>query len=151
MKLQNVESYFVLVIIAIGYIASTSAAADELGKIAVSFGGFIDTYYDYDFNTPPTIDRGLTNSSVFGTQAVRTNEFNINLAYVEAKVSADRIRGRFALQTGTSVQANYAGESNALGTIKQLIPAEIIQEAYADIKLAISSGSMQVFICRTSV
>jgi hypothetical protein len=41
---------------------------------------------------------------------VRHNEFNINLAHVSATISGDRLRGRVALQAGSSVQSNYAAE-----------------------------------------
>lgn len=70
----------------------------------VEWGGFVDTQYAYDFNAPANGDRAYT------TQAARHNEFNINLGYIEAKVSSDKIKGRFALQTGTSVQSNYSSE-----------------------------------------
>ena len=81
--------------------ASTPAGTDSVAKAApdtavtVSFGGFVDGYYAYDFGRPKNIDR------VFTTQAVRHNEFNVNLAYVEAKLSGARVRGRLALQAGT--------------------------------------------------
>lgn len=70
----------------------------------VSWGGFFDAQYAYDLNSPPNGDRSFT------TQPVRNNEFNINLAHIEAKVDGERVRGRIALQTGTSVQANYSNE-----------------------------------------
>lgn len=70
----------------------------------VAVSGFIDAYYGYDFGRPATIDRRFT------TQAVRHNEVNINLAYAALTVAKERVRGRLALQFGTSVQANYAGE-----------------------------------------
>jgi Putative beta-barrel porin-2, OmpL-like. bbp2 len=72
--------------------------------VTVSFGGFVDNYYAYDFGRPVNFDRPFT------TQAVRHNEFNVNLVWLEAKVSGPRVRGRLALQAGTSVQSNYAGE-----------------------------------------
>ena len=87
--------------------AATSAASDSTAAhsspdtaVTVAFGGFVDSYYAYDFGRPVNFDRPFT------TQAVRHNEFNVNLAYVEAKVSGPRVRGRLALQAGTSVQSN---------------------------------------------
>ncbi|MBX2994121.1 MAG: porin [Bdellovibrionaceae bacterium] len=70
----------------------------------VTWGGFVDTQYSYDFNSPPNGDR------VFTTQPARSNEFNINLGFVEAKLDSSKIRARFALQAGTSVQSNYSSE-----------------------------------------
>jgi hypothetical protein len=92
--------------------------------VTVSFGGFVDTYYAYDFGRPGNFDRPFT------TQAVRHNEFNVNLAYVEAKVSGPRVRGRLALQAGTSVQSNYAGEPT-IGAVSGPSLSRFIQEAVA--------------------
>lgn len=87
----------------------------------VTYGGFIDSYYAYDFNNPSTRDRQFT------TQPSRHNEFNINLAYVEAVLKEDHRRGRLALQYGTSVDTNYAAEPS-----KNI---QVIQEAYGGVKL----------------
>lgn len=95
-----------------------------LSATEVKFGGFVDTYYAYDVNHPASQDRDYT------TQAVRNNEFNINLAYIDAKITGDRIRGRFALQTGTSVQSNYAGEPT-IGSNSGSSISRFIQEGYA--------------------
>lgn len=123
-----------------GIALSGAARADETapdpGKLKVELGGFIDTYYGYDFNAPPQIDRSLTTGQPFGTSFIRNNEFNVNLAYADARISSDRVRGRFALQAGTSVQAQYAGESLGLGVIKGPVPAELIQEASAGYQFA---------------
>src|SRR5436309_13952034 len=78
--------------------------------IKVTFGGFIDTYYAYDFDRPPTIDRSFFGGALFTTQPARHDEFNVNLVYVEANLSGNHLHGRFALQAGTSVQSNYNGE-----------------------------------------
>ncbi len=60
-----------------------------------------------DFNAP----RGNDNSHLM-TQPARHNEFNVNLAHVDLRLERDDLRGALALHTGTSVEANYAGESN---------------------------------------
>lgn len=91
---------------------------------SVSFGAFIDAYYAFDFNQPADRNRAFT------TQPARHNEFNINLAYVEAVISGERVRGRLALQTGTSVQFNYAGES----ANREL--SQVIQEAVVGVRLS---------------
>jgi hypothetical protein len=92
--------------------------------VTVSFGGFVDGYYAYDFGRPRNFDRAFT------TQAARHDEFNVNLAYIEAKVIGPRVRGRLALQAGTSVQSNYAGEP-AIGTVSGPSLSRFIQEAVA--------------------
>lgn len=98
------------------------ADSKEDEKISVVYGGFIDTYYAYDFNNPVNHDRAFT------TQAARNNEFNIGLAYLDAKVNSDRVRGRLALQAGTSVQTNYASEPS-VGQVSGASLARHIQEA----------------------
>lgn len=92
--------------------------------VTVSFGGFVDSYYAYDFGRPPNFDRPFT------TQAVRHDEFNVNLAYVEAKVSGPRVRGRLALQAGTCVQTAYGAEPT-IGTVSGPNLSRFIQEAVA--------------------
>jgi hypothetical protein len=95
----------------------------------VGFGGFIDTYYAWDFQRPANFDRAYT------TQPARHAEFNINLAYVDAKLAGPRYRGRLALQWGTSVQANYAGEPR-LGGVSGPSVSQFIQEAFVGYQLA---------------
>jgi hypothetical protein len=90
---------------------------------SLSWGGFVDVYGAYDFNHPPTIDRSFT------TQAARDREFNVNLAYVEAKLARPRTHGRLALQAGTSVQNNTAGEPT-VGTVSGPSLSRHLQEAY---------------------
>jgi hypothetical protein len=81
---------------------AAGAPPDTVTRVAR--GAFVDGYYAFDFNRPRDLDRAYT------TQPARHNEFNANLAFVEATLSGSRVRGRLALQAGTSVQANYAGE-----------------------------------------
>jgi hypothetical protein len=104
----------------------STTAADTAPKI--SFGAFIDGYYAWDFDRPYNFDRAYT------TQPARHAEFNINLAYVEAKLTAPNFRGRLALQFGTSVQENYASEPH-IGEVSGPSVAEFIQEATAGYKL----------------
>jgi hypothetical protein len=92
--------------------------------VTISLGGFVDSYYAYDFGRPVNFDRPFT------TQAVRHNEFNVNLGWVEIRASGGRLRGRLALQAGTSVQSNYAGEP-AIGNVSGPNLSRFIQEAVA--------------------
>src|SRR5262249_42830575 len=112
--------------------AGAQAPADTTVK--VSFGGFVDGYYAWDFGRPPTIDRSFFGGALFTTQPSRHDEFNVNLAFAEAKVEGPRVHGRFALQAGTSVQNNYNGEP-AIGIVSGPSLSRMIQEAYAGIKL----------------
>jgi hypothetical protein len=110
-----------------GDTAATRSSPDT--AVTVSFGGFVDSYYAYDFGRPSNFDRPFT------TQAARHNEFNVNLAYVEAKVTGPRVRGRLALQAGTSVQSNYAGEP-AIGSVSGPSLSRFIQEAVAGYQIS---------------
>ena len=108
--------------------AAQSAPPDTALKVA--FGGFVDTYYAYDLGRPRTLDRSFADGTTFTTQPARHNEFNINLAYVEALLAGSRVHGRLALQAGTSVQSNYGAEPT-LGTVSGPSLSRFIQEAYA--------------------
>jgi hypothetical protein len=90
----------------------------------IRWSGFVDSYIAYDVNRPPTGDR------VFTTQAARHAEANVNLAYVDATLDGNRVRGRVALQFGTAVQANYAGEPRR-GSISGPEVSRFVQEAFA--------------------
>lgn len=103
-----------------------STVADTMPKL--TFGGFVDTYYAWDFDRPHTFDRAYT------TQPARHDEFNVNLAFVEAKVSGPRYRGRLALQWGTSVQANYINEPK-IGTVSGPSVSQFLQEAVVGYQL----------------
>jgi hypothetical protein len=112
-------------ILCILILTTTSAFADEL---PVKVGGFLDTYYAYDLNHPKNHEREFT------TQPVRDNEFNINLAYIEAVMKQEKTRGRLALQFGQSVTKNTVGEPKD-GATSGPQDAKIFQEAYIGKKL----------------
>ena len=98
-------------------------------ELKVKWGGFVDTYYTYDLNRPPHSARNPKDYN-FTSQAARHNEFNVNLAYFEVTGKAEKVRGRLALQYGTSVPIGYSmtgKESSSLNTL---------QEAFAGYRLA---------------
>jgi Putative beta-barrel porin-2, OmpL-like. bbp2 len=101
----------------------------------VTFGAFVDGYFAWDAGRPPSLDRSFAGGALFTTQPARHNEFNVNLAFVEAKLEAPHYRGRFALQTGTSVQSNYFGEPTT-GNISGPSLGRLIQEAVVGVRLA---------------
>ncbi len=94
----------------------------------VKWGAFLDTYYAMDFNRPKDHEREYT------TQPTRSEEFNINLAHVEATLNTEKTRGRLALQYGNSVTKNYSGEPTQ-GKTSGADDAQIFQEAYVGKKL----------------
>jgi hypothetical protein len=102
--------------------ATPAAVAPPDTSPVRSVGGFVDSYYAWDFDRPGTFDRAYT------TQPARHAEFNINLAYIETKWTGPRYRGRLALQWGTSVQANYASEPK-MGGVSGPNVSQFLQEA----------------------
>ncbi|MBX7125160.1 MAG: porin [Cyclobacteriaceae bacterium] len=84
------------------------------GHVAV--GGYVDTYYGYNFNKP---DDG--NNPYFVSSA-RHNELSVNLAYVDVRYRASNLRARMAPGFGTYMDANY---KNELGTLSHLVEANV--------------------------
>ncbi len=78
-------------------------------KPEISFSGFIDAFYCYDFNAPQTNYR-----QTFFYNYNRHNEFNLNFGFIKANVKHDRYRANLALQAGTYVSDNYASEDPLL-------------------------------------
>lgn len=105
----------------------SAKALDSLS--GVTWGGYADVYYAYDFNRVKDLDRSFT------TLPARQNEFNLNLAFIEAKIAREKVRGRFALQAGTSVQSNYSSEPT-LGVVSGPSLSRNVQEAYLGCRLS---------------
>ncbi len=103
--------------------------SESVPNSKVVWGAFVDSYYAYDFENPPNHDRAFT------TQPARSNEFNVNLAFVDVKLNDENVHGRFALQTGTSVQSNYASEPT-MGVVSGPSLSRNIQEGFAGYRLA---------------
>jgi hypothetical protein len=97
----------------------------------LKLGGFVDSYYAYDLNNPSNQERAFT------TQPARHNEFNINLAFIEANLKKEKTRGRLAIQFGNSVSKNYAAEpENEPNGQTGAQDLKNLQEAYIGIKLS---------------
>ncbi len=96
------------------------AQADS-SKIALSFGGFVDAYYAYDFSRP---DNHIRQPFLYNHN--RHNEFNINLALLSMKARAEKWRATIGLQAGNYPQDNYAAQEEQ---VRQLF------EAWAGISL----------------
>jgi hypothetical protein len=115
------------------------AAAADTGRVVpdtvprdtavrIALGAFVDTYYAWDGGRPRAIDRAWT------TQPARHNEFNVNLAHVEAVLTGPRIRGRLALQAGTAVQSNSFAEPS-VGSVSGGLLSRTIQEATIGVRV----------------
>ncbi|GAL85908.1 protein of unknown function precursor [Sporocytophaga myxococcoides] len=89
----------------------------------LSFWGFADIFYGYNFNQPPSrIDGELVTGNSFLYSHNRHNEFNLNNGIVGVDYFKDKVRGILALQAGTYVEYNYANEPAML---------KYVYEAYA--------------------
>lgn len=79
----------------------------EPGK--VTFSGYAEAYYSYDFNNP---SNHLKPGFLYNYN--RHNELNLNLAYVKTNYTSDRVRGNVAIMAGTYAQYNLASEAELL-------------------------------------
>ncbi len=86
-----------------------------------SFGGYVETYFSYDFNRPETHER-----PDFLYNFKRHNEFSLNLGLLQVQYEQERVRGNLSLMTGNYAQYNLAGEPQW---------AQMIYEASVGIRL----------------
>ena len=95
-------------------LAFASYAQDSTTKTTspLTFSGYVEGYYSYDFNKP-----GDNNRPGFLYSHNRHNEFNANLAFVKAAYATERVRANFAIAAGTYMNANYAAEPGVLKNI----------------------------------
>lgn len=80
----------------------------------VGVGGYVDSYYGYNFNRPS----GGTNP--YFVNSARHNELTINLAYVDVHYKSKYMRARFVPGFGTYMDANYQNEP---GSLKNMVEA----------------------------
>ncbi|MBP9790867.1 MAG: porin [Bacteroidia bacterium] len=78
----------------------------------LSFSGYLETYYLYDFGNPADHNR-----PGFVYSHNRHNEVNINLGYIKAAYEKDNVRANLALMSGTYSNANLAAEPGVLKNI----------------------------------
>ncbi|AHM58374.1 hypothetical protein D770_00490 [Flammeovirgaceae bacterium 311] len=81
-------------------------------KTLFKIKGFLDTYYAYDFNRP---DDHIRQPFLYNHN--RHNEFNVNLAMLQATFTQKGVRVNLGLMAGTYAQDNYADEENLLKNI----------------------------------
>lgn len=77
----------------------------------VGIGGYIDTYYAFNFSEPKSGDTPYLVSSA------RHNEATINLAYIDMRYRSQQVRARFVPGFGTYMNANYKNEPGTLAHI----------------------------------
>ena len=123
------------ILTAAAMILSVSATAQDSSKNnPLSFTGYVEAYYSYDFNKPTD-----NNKPAFIYSHNRHNEFNVNLAFIKASYSADRVRGNLAIAAGTYMNANYSSEP---GVLKNIFEADAGYKVSKDKNLWFDIGIM---------
>ncbi|RYF73007.1 MAG: porin [Cytophagaceae bacterium] len=89
---------------------TTNATAPNAG---LTVSGYVGAYYSHDFTAPKTDQE----RPGFLYNHKRNREVNINLAFVKAAYTSDRVRGNLALQVGNYAQYNYAAEQTLVQNI----------------------------------
>lgn len=98
-------------------VAYHSSIAQEPSNNPLTIGGYLETYYLYNFNRPPS-----NSQPGFIYSHNRVNEVNANLGFLKASYITEKVRGNFALMTGTYANANLATEP---GVLKNIFEANV--------------------------
>lgn len=85
--------------------AQDSAKVEDSKPNPFSFSGYVEAYYQYDFNKPAD-----NNRPGFIYSHNRHNEFNVNLGFLKGSYNTERVRANLAIAAGTYMNANYAAE-----------------------------------------
>lgn len=107
------KKYVILLLLAVCGFATVHAQVSNTGFIdtntvvvpgKVTVGAYVDAYYGVD------LGRTATNDRPYAVSFARTDEMNVNLAYVDVKYSSSTIRARFVPAFGSYMAANYSAE-----------------------------------------
>ena len=85
--------------------ALSGLAQDTAKSKHLTFSGFMDVYYQYDFDDPASRLR-----PAFLYKYKKHNEFNVNLGLINAAYTNKKIRANIALMIGNYAQYNLAAE-----------------------------------------
>lgn len=88
-------------------ISGALAQTDTTAKL--TFSGYLEAYYSYDFGNPKNHTR-----PGFFYNFNRHNEVNLNLGFVKANYTTSKVRASLAFMSGTYAQYNYAAEQSLL-------------------------------------
>lgn len=89
---------------------------------ALTFSGYGELYYSYDFSNPEQHEKPN-----FLYNHKKHNEINLNLAFAKASYNNENVRGNLAIMFGNYAQYNLSAETNW---------AQFIYEANAGVKLS---------------
>ena len=97
--------------IAFGF-SNSNAQEVEVEKSPLTFSGYVETYYSYDFNEPENHTR-----PGFVYSHNRHNELNLNIGFAKVNYARDNVRGNLAIMAGTYAQYNLAAEQDLLRNV----------------------------------
>ncbi len=109
--LLNTTSVKTATLLALLIFAQQKAQAQQRDK-DLEISGYLETYYIYDFNNPSDHNR-----PDFAYSFNRHNEITLNLGYIKAAYTTEKVRANLALMTGTYANANLAAEPGVLKNI----------------------------------
>jgi len=89
--------------------ALTANAQTDSSKSSLTYTGYAEAYYSYDFNKPENHER-----PAFFYNFNRHNEVNLNLGFFNANYTSQNVRGNFGLMAGTWAQYNSSAEQPLL-------------------------------------
>ncbi len=101
-----------ILIVALLFVATEGFAQTDSTTSSLTFSGYIETYYIYDFGKPSNHIR-----PAFVYSHNRHNEVNLNLGFVKAAYQKENLRANLALMAGTYTNANLAAEPGVLKNI----------------------------------
>ena len=90
-------------------ITTTSFAQTDSSKSPLTFSGYAELYYSYDFGGPANHERPS-----FFYNFNRHNEANLNLGFINANYTKKNIRANLGLMAGTYAQYNLSAEQPLL-------------------------------------
>ncbi len=91
---------------------SMTTIAQDTTKKELVISGYAEAYYSYDFNKP------LSNAKApFLYSFNRNNEVSLNLGFIKAAFTSEKLRANLALGAGTYMNANLAAEPGVLKNV----------------------------------
>ncbi len=114
----------------------TTVNAQEVAKekSPLTFSGYIETYYSYDFGNP---DNHVRPGFVYSHN--KHNELNLNLGLAKVNYAKDNVRGNLAIMAGTYPEYNLASEQALL---KNVFEANVGVKISSKYNLWIDAGIM---------
>lgn len=127
------KKIIVIALFAFGYATSNAQEAAK-EKSPLTFSGYLETYYTYDFGNP---DNHLRPGFVYSHN--KHNEVNLNLGFAKVHYDKDNVRGNFAIMAGTYAEYNLAAEQDLL---KNVYEANVGVKISSKYNLWIDAGIM---------